>query len=208
MPDYIKKAQEIVNKFNAEANDIIKMKADFDTQAQKKYEKIMNTDYTSDLKKTFSDSLESLENIYDNWANIQKNTKGLDFRISDYIKTLKPTKIPVGKVEEAFNKLVHDGREAIIAVSRSQSVLDDIEPQKRFCQCLVDLRYIVKNSEKLLLDTGIQSKMMTSEEAKVDDFLLKCKETIKNRQAILKKETDYAVSKLNAEINNDFKELN
>lgn len=208
MPDYIKKAQEIVNKFNAEANDIIKMKADFDTQAQKKYEKIMNTDYTSDLKETFSDSLESLENIYDNWANIQKNTKGLDFRISDYIKTLKPTKIPVGKVEDAFNKLVHDGREAIIAVSRSQSVLDDIEPQKRFCQCLVDLRYIVKNSEKLLLDTGIQSKMMTSEEAKVDDFLLKCKETIKNRQAILKKETDYAVSKLNAEINNDFKELN
>lgn len=208
MPDYIKRAQEIVIKNNEEANDIIQMQIDFNAQAQKKYEKIMNTDYTSDLKETFSDSLESLENIYENWANIQKNTKGLDFRISDYIKTLKPTRIPVGKVEEAFNKLVYDGREAIIAVSRSQSVLDDIEPQKRFCQCLVDLRYIVKNSEKLLLDTGIQAKMIARDEEKTDNFLLKCKETIKNRQATLKKETDYEVSKLNEEINADFKKLN
>ncbi len=208
MPDYIKRAQEIVNKFGAEANDIIKMKADFDTQAKNRYEKILEADYTSDLKETFSDSLESLENIYDNWANIQKNTKGLEFRISDYIKTLKPTRIPFGEVEAFFNKLVHDGREAIIAVSRSKSVLDDIEPQKRFCQCLVDLRYIVKNSVKLLLDTGIQSKMMTSEKENVENFLKECNEKINNRYSALREETDYVVSKLNEEINNDFKKLN
>ncbi len=208
MPDYIKRAQEIVNKFGAEANDIIKMKAEFDTQAKNRYEKILEADYTSDLKETFSDSLESLENIYDNWANIQKNTKGLEFRISDYIKTLKPTRIPFGEVEAFFNKLVHDGREAIIAVSRSKSVLDDIEPQKRFCQCLVDLRYIVKNSEKLLLDTGIQSKMMTSEKENVENFLKECNEKINNMYSALREETDYVVSKLNEEINNDFKKLN
>ncbi|UKI50003.1 MAG: hypothetical protein L6U99_00640 [Clostridium sp.] len=86
MPDYIKRAQEIVIKNNEEANDIIQMQIDFNAQAQKNMKKIMNTDYTSYLKETFSDSLESLENIYENWANIQKNTKGLDFRISDYIK--------------------------------------------------------------------------------------------------------------------------
>ncbi|UKI50002.1 MAG: hypothetical protein L6U99_00635 [Clostridium sp.] len=70
------------------------------------------------------------------------------------LKTLKPTRIPVGKVEEAFNKLVYDGREAIIAVSRSQSVLDDIEPQKKilsvscgfkiYCKKIVRSYYLIR----------------------------------------------------------------
>lgn len=116
---------------------------------------IDSRDYAMDYIETYTQSLATLERIFNEWNDVQHVTKGINFYIDQYIKTLKNEPVPRGKVEEYFNDLVRRGRSAIISVQHSTSVEDDIAPQKEFCQCLVNLRYIAENGRKLIEETDI-----------------------------------------------------
>lgn len=116
---------------------------------------IDSRDYAEDYIETYTQSLATLERIFNEWNNVQRVTKGINFYIDQYIKTLKNEPVPRGKVEEYFNDLVRKGRNAIISVQHSTSVEDDIAPQKVFCQCLVNLRYIAGNARRLIEETDI-----------------------------------------------------
>lgn len=156
MSDYIQEAVKLVTDATRTKTDIAntydRQNKDFDAKERS----IRGTDYTADEKETYRLSLTSLENIYSEWDSIQRRTKGLTFHICDYMRSCHPRPVPAGGVAKYFENLVAEGRDAIVAVSRSQSVEDDIAPQKRFCQCLADLRYVVQNAARLLKDSGKQ----------------------------------------------------
>ncbi len=201
MADYIEQAKELADEFDRvkkTAKDGLK-KAD-----NNRTEGLMmarTTDYTDELAKTIRCSLESLESIYDGWCLTQKNTHGLTFRVEDYIKKLKPRKIQ--EVEAAFQRLVEEGRSAIIAVSKSKTVEDDEEPQKRFCQCLVDLRYIKTNMSWLLSESNLQKTAMGKQvegiEARYQEEVVR----IRKAEASDSKEIQKRIDELNKQINEE-----
>lgn len=158
-----------------EAQD--KLTAKIDTN-ERKLRDINNYDYAKEYVETYEQSLSSLENIYNEWLTIQRKTKGISFYVDEYIKTLRYEMIPKGMVEEFFADLVKKCRSAIIAVQQSKSVEDDIAPQKIFCQCLVNLRYIVKNGRSLINDTSLIEESRERDSKKFKEDLAKYKEQL------------------------------
>ena len=117
--------------------------------------KVKNTDYAAPYIHTFSDSLRSLEKLYQEMQKVHAETRGLDFYIDQYLSRCTPRTIGRGQVNAHFERLVEEGTNAICAVSKSQSVEEDVQPLKVFCQCLVDLRYIQKNAARLIAESGV-----------------------------------------------------
>ncbi len=150
----IDKLRETYERENREIREALKAKIALN---KKNLSMIDSTDYAKDYIDTYVQSLATLERIFDEWKDVQRATKGINFYIEKYIKTLKYEPVPRGKVEEYFDNLVRNGRNAIVAVQRSTSVEDDIAPQKEFCQCLVNLRYIAENGRRLIEETDIIS---------------------------------------------------
>lgn len=122
-------------------------------------ESIKNQDFSKGFTNRYETSLKSLERMFSEVAITQKNTKGISFRVGEYIDTLSPSEMIGQNVEEWFNALVSRCRSAIIQVSNSATPEDDIEPLKDFCQCLVDLRYIVRNEDWLIEQGGLAEKL-------------------------------------------------
>lgn len=130
---------------------------------EKKYAKLLSEkrgelrdtesrDFYLDYADSYSASLATLEEIYGEIEEIQNRTLGITFRVGSYIKELKAR--PCDKATDYFARLVAECREAIIMVRTSDTIEGDIEPLKRFCQGLVDLRYLDKNSRALLKADG------------------------------------------------------
>jgi len=120
--------------------------------------RVQNTDYAAKYHETFTESLHSLEKLFDEMKVVHDSTQGLQFRIGEYIDRCKPKKIGYGKVHEHFSVLSKKCCDAVNAVACSQTIEDDIEPLKQFCQCLVDLRYIKSNADRLIDDSGVAER--------------------------------------------------
>lgn len=148
-------------------------------QLDKKLAQINAFDYAKEYIETYEQSLVSLENIYKEWLGIQRKTKGISFFIDEYIKTLRYETIPRGQVEEFFAELVQKCRGAIIAVQKSKRVEDDIAPQKIFCQCLVNLRYIVAHGRELINETSLIEDAREKDSKKFKEDLTKFKDQLK-----------------------------
>ncbi len=127
--------------------DIARVKADID--------RTNKTDFAAEYRETYEASLQSLERIYTDIETVHRRTHGISFRIGDYIKTCRPQTIGHGKVEDVFATLVRNCRAHIKALSQGRKIEDDIPDLKAFAQCVVDLRYIAKNADKLLTDSGL-----------------------------------------------------
>lgn len=150
----------------------IKKKQDKFDAAMKKLadeEKAINaTDYVKEYVDTYRVSLSALEEIFADWDSVQRRTKGVTFTVGEYIKRLSPRPVPRGGVFEYVDRLVEEGRAAIMEVDGSKTVEGDIAPQKRFCQCLTDLRYVVMSSRRLLAETGYEERKREEALAEVD----------------------------------------
>lgn len=178
MSDYIEKAIRLTKEFIQSRNEANQALEVAKSSEKNELRKARETDFTKELRETFTSSLESLERIYSSWCLVQANTHGLQFKVESYIKTRKPRKIERGKVEDAFERVVSEGRAAIIAVQKSKSIEDDIEPQKKFCQCLVDLRYIVSNCDALLRESDVQMHQVNLEVASIEESYLATRDAI------------------------------
>ena len=141
------------------ASEIKKKQEKFDAAMKKlaDEEKAINaTDYLKEYVDTYRVSLSALEEIFADWDSVQRRTKGVTFTVGEYIKRLSPRPVPKGGVFEYVDRLVEEGRAAITEVGESKTVEGDIAPQKSFCQCLTDLRYVVMSSRRLLAETGYE----------------------------------------------------
>ncbi len=116
---------------------------------------VESKDYADEYRQTYTASLQTLENIFADIASVQRRTRGIQFRVGEYIERCQPRTFAKGGVEDHFAKLVTECRGAIQAVSNSSDVDADIAPLKTFAQGLVDLRYIEKNATRLLKESGI-----------------------------------------------------
>lgn len=207
MADFIERAKGILEK----KKDYDERNSGLAARSEKKFSdekaKILATDFVADYSGTYQASLESLEEIFANWDSVQKRTKGLSFRIGDYIKKVKPRAVTKGGVFQYFDNLVAEGRNAIVAVSRSKSIEDDVEPQKRFCQCLVDLRYVVDNSKRLLEETGVQSGEQSKRLADVEKRLKADRESIASIVKERENEIASEAEKLRKDIENAYKKI-
>lgn len=143
--------------------------------AQKDYDNSLTVDYVDEYKEKFVASLASLERMYNDFVDIYSSTNGLTFSITKHIATVRPRTIPTGGVDDHFDKLVAECRGALNDLNHSMYPEDDIEPLKVFCQGLVDLRYIVDNARRLILEVGeteqrkrelIEKRLKTLEKAK------------------------------------------
>lgn len=153
------------------ASEIKKKQDKFDAAMKKLVdeEKAINaTDYLKEYVDTYRVSLSALEEIFADWDSVQRRTKGVTFTVGEYIKRLSPRPVPKGGVFEYVDRLVEEGRAAIMEVGGSKTVEGDIAPQKRFCQCLTDLRYVVMSSRRLLAETGYEERKREEALAEVD----------------------------------------
>lgn len=153
------------------ASEIRKKQDKFDAAMKKlaDEEKAINaTDYVKEYVDTYRVSLSALEEIFADWDSVQRRTKGITFTVGEYIKRLSPRPLPKGGVFEYVDRLVEEGRAAIMEVDGSKTVEGDIAPQKRFCQCLTDLRYVVMSSRRLLAETGYEERKREEALAEVD----------------------------------------
>lgn len=168
MSDIIRETERLHLVYASE----IKKKQDKFDAAMKKLadeEKAINaTDYVKEYVDTYRVSLSALEEIFADWDSVQRRTKGITFTVGEYIKRLSPRPVPKGGVFEYVDRLVEEGRAAIMEVDGSKTVEDDIAPQKRFCQCLTDLRYVVMSSRRLLAETGYEERKREEALAEVD----------------------------------------
>ena len=160
MSDLIKQTEKLQKIY---AEETLAAKKEFVDKTETLYRKIKevkSTDYLEEYVETYRVSLAALNEIYEDWASVQRRTKGLEFHIYDYKKTLKPRKVPQGGVFEYVERLVAEGRNAIAAVQKSTSVESDVEPQKAFCQALCDLEYVVENAQRLLGETNVREQSL------------------------------------------------
>ena len=168
MSDIIRETERLHLVYASE----IKKKQDKFDAAMKKLadeEKAINaTDYVKEYVDTYRVSLSALEEIFADWDSVQRRTKGITFTVGEYIKRLSPRPVPKGGVFEYVDRLVEEGRAAIMEVDGSKTVEGDIAPQKRFCQCLTDLRYVVMSSRRLLAETGYEERKREEALAEVD----------------------------------------
>lgn len=168
MSDIIRETERLHSVYASE----IKKKQDKFDAAMKKLvdeEKAINaTDYLKEYVDTYRVSLSALEEIFADWDSVQRRTKGVTFTVGEYIKRLSPRSVPKGGVFEYVDRLVEEGRAAIMEVGESKTVEGDIAPQKRFCQCLTDLRYVVMSSRRLLAETGYEERKREEALAEVD----------------------------------------
>lgn len=158
MSDLIQETERLYGVYSLE---IEKHKAAYEKEKAKlleKEKKVRETDFLKEYVDTYQTSLAYLEDIFADWDSLQRRTKGISFRVGEYIKKLSPRPVANGQLFSYVDRLVAEGREAIEAVDKSKSIEDDVAPQKKFCQCLVDLRYVVSRSRPLLKDTGIEEK--------------------------------------------------
>lgn len=169
MKELISKIEKIKNDFQCEsweAYDKLNAKA---AAVDAETEKVKKTDFVYDLAETYRLSLLDLEEVYNNWAAVQRKTKGLSFTMDSYIKTLKPRSIPKGGVEAFVDRLVEECQDAMEKVGKSRTVEDDIKPQKAFCQGLVDFRYVAKNADRLVEESGLPERERRARLEKLDD---------------------------------------
>ena len=124
-------------------------------KAKKELEEINKIDFAKEYVEMFEESKKTLDDIFSKWVKLQKKTYGLDFNLEDYYKSLKARKFAKGTVMEHVQIIVQEVNESVNAVKKSQSVKDDVEPQKKFAQAYVDMEYIVKNARKLLDEANI-----------------------------------------------------
>ena len=168
MSDIIRETERLHLVYASE----IKKKQDKFDAAMKKLadeEKAINaTDYVKEYVDTYRVSLSALEEIFADWDSVQRRTKGVTFTVGEYIKRLSPRPVPKGGVFEYVDRLVEEGRAAIMEVDGSKTVEGDIAPQKRFCQCLTDLRYVVMSSRRLLAETGYEERKREEALAEAD----------------------------------------
>ena len=115
--------------------------------------KVENTDYYLGYIESYTASLGTLEEIYREIEAIQKRTLGIEFRVGNYLPSLTARPAETGAIDY-FARLVSECREAIMLVRSSATIEGDVIPLKRFCQGLVDLRYLVKNARALLKMSG------------------------------------------------------
>jgi len=144
---YEKDLAEVERKYRALLRDV-----------DEKIAKVQRTDYITPYINTFSESLRSLEKLYTEMYTVHEETKGIDFRIGNYMSCCSPRSFGRGKVNEHFDRLVAECTAAVRTVAKNQSVEDDVRPLKVFCQCLVDLRYIQKNATRLISESGAAEK--------------------------------------------------
>ncbi|MBQ7760934.1 MAG: hypothetical protein IJ400_02650 [Clostridia bacterium] len=135
-----------------------KYRADIE-EIEEKIKDAEEYDYSESYTSRYESSLGSLERIYEEIATTHSKTKGISFKVYDYITTLSPNGLGDKNVEDFFLALVKECKGAISQISKSNTPEDDIEPLKVFCQCLVDLRYIVANKEWLIKQSGIPSAL-------------------------------------------------
>ena len=115
--------------------------------------RIEATDYYLGYIEGYTASLATLEEIYKEIESIQNKTLGIEFRVGKYLPALTARPAENGAVDY-FARLVSECREAIMLVRTSSTIEGDVLPLKRFCQGLVDLRYLVKNARALLKISG------------------------------------------------------
>ena len=136
--------------------------------AEKELEDILSEDYTEAYRRKYESSLASLERIYESLAAVHRRTRGISFRIYEYIVNLRPRTVEMGGVEDYFYRLVSECKRAIAALNAGKSIEEDIPHAKIFCQGLCDLRYVVKNAAKLLSESDApeEDKRESSREAR------------------------------------------
>lgn len=134
---------------------------------KEKIDRTKKTDFAADYRETYEASLGSLERIFTDIETVHRRTHGITFRIGDYIKTCRPSTIARGAVEDFFADLVRRCRGYIKNTSQGRKIEDDIPDLKLFAQCVVDLRYIAKNADKLLTESGIPQREKQAELTKL-----------------------------------------
>ena len=149
--------------------------------AEEAYNHALKIDYVDEYREKFDVSLASLEDLYAELLEIYRTTKGLEFSITNYIKTVKPRPIKRGMVDEHFDMLVEECQNALEAINNSYSPEEDIEPIKIFCQGLIDLRYIVANARKLIEDTGNTQEKKRKVLEKLQNNIDKAKDDYKEK---------------------------
>lgn len=150
LSERIRKARE---RYERESAAINEKYTELIFQKRAEIEELKRTDFYLGYMESYSASLESLESIYREIEDIQDRTLGIEFRVRKYIHTLKPRACTEGALKY-FSRLVSECREAITLVSDSSSIENDVEPLKRFCQGLVDLRHLNDNSLEYLKADG------------------------------------------------------
>lgn len=154
-------------------------------ELKKKYDKLISskkaeiteierTDFYLDYMEGYSSSLSTLEDIYRDIEDIQDRTLGISFRVGKYISTIKARECD-GSALDYFDRLVAECRDAIIMVKNSTTIEGDVEPLKRFCQGLLDLRYLNANSRALLKKDGTpdreKAEALRNVKAELEDIL-------------------------------------
>ncbi|MBQ9099643.1 MAG: hypothetical protein IJY50_09490 [Clostridia bacterium] len=119
---------------------------------------VKETDFAAQYQEKYSASLGSLEKLFNEMDKVHRDTRGISFRIGQYMSKCVSRKIPQGKVEDHFKALVAECREAVRCVAQSKSIENDVEPLKAFCQGLADLRYIHQNAKRLISESGIAER--------------------------------------------------
>ena len=151
--------------------------------AKAEIDRIDRTDYISDTALTYRMSLDDLEEVFSGWASLQRKTKGLEFSVEKYIRTLKPRSIRKGGLEDFVDRLVEEATAAMEAVEQSRSVEEDVKPQKAFCQCLVDFRYIVANAERLIVESGMPDRQKREDSREAYQSLEKYERALREESA-------------------------
>lgn len=170
------KLTELRNIYEKEKSERKKKFSDLISQEENEYQRLLGVDFVEDYKERFEVSLSSLERLYDEIVSIYKVTKGLSFSVTDFIKKVSPRKIQKGNVFDHFDLLVEECKGAISSINSSESPEEDIEPLKVFCQGLVDLRYIVKNSNQLIQENGRAEEEKNQRLAEAKNNIEKAKE--------------------------------
>lgn len=141
---YEKETSETARKYNGLLRDV-----------ESQIDAVNSMDHAAPYIQTFCDSLDTLEKLYQEIAKVHDETLGIDFRVGKYLAQCAARKIGHGQVVTYFEQLQRECTDAIRAVSKSRSIEEDVKPLKIFCQCLTDLRYICKNADRLIADSGV-----------------------------------------------------
>ena len=170
MSNLSEKISTLRQRYERECAELNKKYSSLISSRRAEVSKIESTDYYLGYIESYTASLGTLEEIYREIEVIQKRTLGIEFRVGNYLPTLTARPAETGAIDY-FSRLVSECREAIMLVRNSATIEGDVIPLKRFCQGLVDLRYLVKNARALL-------KMSGDPDAEKADALREAKEAL------------------------------
>ena len=176
----IKAINRLMNDYRRECEEILTSFKNKRDEAKNEIDNISRVDYYKDVIETYSNSLATLDAIYQEYVTLEESTFGLTFSISEYIKTLKPRFIIKGKVMETVNLLVEEIKKAVEGINASLSVEQDVPYLMSFAQAYLDFNHIVKNARFLLQESGQLEKKKEDDLKEPQERLKKYQQAIKN----------------------------